>query len=429
MERLLGLAVACCSIIVAEAATLGWGANDGARRWTPPRETFGVMPLLGTSPMPTSPPKIREAKEYKRAGEDNTCAYVNGDPDIPLYCDVSSACVYNSVRSNIGCCPDTSTTCSIWTTCLDSSDKNLYTTDNGYTLWCGSSEYPYCRTHLYEDDVFTGYTLLGCGVAAGTDSVVYSTTLSMDSLSSKSSTSSSSDSSSTSASSTNTSRTTTTGSTTTSSDSATPPGPGPTDSSAPIGAIVGGAVGGFAVIALFALGLVLLLRRRRHHHQGPGNDPYGPIIPPGSNPSQHLPSQPAMQQQFQQPHLQPAPFPAGYAVTAPVMDNRSSIAKPSPVSTAQPVYVPTAAGSPPPPSQSPGIIPPAYKATDINANHAAATQSIPPTVPDAPQQQRPESYANPGYHGPVQLAYHQHEGAHYFEMPTVKSDRELRELA
>lgn len=57
------------------------------------------------------------------------------DEDIPLYCDVNSACVYNSVRSNIGCCPDTSTTCSIWTTCLDSSDKNLFTTDNGYTLW------------------------------------------------------------------------------------------------------------------------------------------------------------------------------------------------------------------------------------------------------------------------------------------------------
>lgn len=55
--------------------------------------------------------------------------------DIPLYCDVSSACVYNSVRSNIGCCPNASTTCSIWTTCLDSTDKNLFTTDNGYTLW------------------------------------------------------------------------------------------------------------------------------------------------------------------------------------------------------------------------------------------------------------------------------------------------------
>lgn len=67
-----------------------------------------------------------------------TCPLTNNtdvNKDIPLYCDVDSACVYNSVRSNIGCCPDTSTTCSIWTTCLDSSDKNLFTTDNGYTLW------------------------------------------------------------------------------------------------------------------------------------------------------------------------------------------------------------------------------------------------------------------------------------------------------
>jgi hypothetical protein len=135
-----------------------------------------------------------------------------------------------------------------------------------------------------------------------------------------------------------------------------------------------------------------------------------------------------MQQQFHQSHLQPAPSPAGYAVAAPVMGNRSSIAKPSPVSTDQPIYDPNAAGSPPPPSQSPGTIPPAYQATNTNAIPAAATQSISPSIHDTPQQQRPGSYANPGYHDQAQPAYHQHEG-HYFEMPTVKSDRELRELA
>lgn len=138
-----------------------------------------------------------------------------------------------------------------------------------------------------------------------------------------------------------------------------------------------------------------------------------------------------MQQVFHVPHLQPAPSSAGHAVTAPVMDNRSSIAKPSPLSTlaAQDIYTPTVAGSPPPPSQSPGIIPPAYQATNTGVGPAPATQSVLPTVLDGPQQQGPESYANPGCHGPVQPAYHQHEGGHYFEMPTVKSDRELRELA
>lgn len=198
-------------------------------------------------------------------------------------------------------------------------------------------------------------------------------------------------------------------------------------SSAPIGAIVGGVVGGVAVIALFALGLVLLLRRRSRH-QGPAGDPYTPMNPPGANPSQQPPSQPAMQQQFQQPHLQPAPSPASFPAAAPVFDNRSSIAKPSPVSTTQPVYSPTAAGSPPPQSQSPGAIPPAYQATNTSTTSPAATQRISPTTPDAPQEQRPGSYANPGYQDQVQPAYHQHNG-HYYEMPTVKSDRELRELA
>lgn len=285
-------------------------------------------------------------------------------------------------------------------------------------LFSGSSDYPYCRTHLYEDDVFTGYTLLGCAVAAGTDSVVYSPTLSMNGLSSTSTL----DSSSTSSYSLGASRSSTTSSPTTSSSSmpTTPPPPKSTNSSAPIGAIVGGVVGGVAVIALFALGLVLLLRRRRqqHHDQGPGHDPYAPIHSPGANQPQHPQSQPAMQQHFQQPHLQPAP----------VMGNRSSIAKPSPVSTAQPIYDPAAAGSPSPQNQSLGTIPPAYQATSTNASPAAAAQSISPTIPDTPQQQRPESYAQPGYQEQVQPVYHHQEG-HYFEMPTVRSDRELRELA
>lgn len=254
-------------------------------------------------------------------------------------------------------------------------------------------------------------------MAAGTDNVVYSPTLSMNGLSSTST----SDSSSTSTYSLGTPRTPTTSSTTTSSSmSSTPPPPKPTNSSPPIGAIVGGAVGGVAVIALFALGLVLLLRRKRqqHHHQGPGHDLYAPTNSPGSNPPQHPQSQPAMQQQFQQPHLQPAP----------VMGNRSSIAKPSPVSTARPIDDPTAAGSTPPQSQSLGTIPPAYQATNTNASPAAAAQSISPPIPDTPHQQRPESYANPGYQQRAQPVYHHQEG-HYFEMPTVKSDRELRELA
>lgn len=82
MGRLLRLAAVCCSFVTAEAAVFKWAANDGARRWTPAQETFGLMPLLGMNPVPTSPPKLEESKGHKRAGGDNTCAYVNGDPGM-----------------------------------------------------------------------------------------------------------------------------------------------------------------------------------------------------------------------------------------------------------------------------------------------------------------------------------------------------------
>jgi hypothetical protein len=288
-------------------------------------------------------------------------------------------------------------------------------------LLSGSSEYPYCRTHVYDDEVFTGYTLLGCAVAAGTDRVAYSSTSSSTTSPSSSPRPSSSASSSTGApglavTGSGTPKASESGSSTTQ----------PARSSAPIGAIVGGVVGGMAVVVLFALGLVLLLRRNRQHKR------------PSSGPPQDPPQPPAQHNFFQQPHMQHAPPQAqgGYAVAAPVMDNRGSITKPRPVSTAQPAYGPAlaAAGSPPPQSQSqspsPGTIPPAYQATNANAGLAAAAPSTSPTVPETPtlRQQRPESHANPGYPVQVQPAYQQPE-SHYFEMPTVKSDRELRELA
>ncbi|KAJ0116113.1 hypothetical protein J7T55_005059 [Diaporthe amygdali] len=430
MKQILGLTAICCSIVLAEAGVFKWTAHDNVRRWTPAQETFGLMPLLGMNPVPTSPPRLEEARDQKRADEDNTCAYVNGDPDIPLYCDVSSACVYNSVKSNIGCCPDTSTSCSIWTTCLDSSDKNLFTTDNGYTLWCGSSEYPYCKTHLYKDDAFTGYTLLGCAVAAGTDSVVYKPTLSTTS-SSSSSTSISSHTSSLDVEKTPSSITQTSSATTAavrSNPTITTAAARSGSSSAPIGAIVGGVVGGVAVLALFTLGLVLLLRRRRHH-QGPGSDQHNSTNPAGGFASQPPPSQPAMQQQFQQPNFQPAPSTVSYVTTAPPLDNRSSIAKPSPINTTQAVYDPTTTGSPPPQSHSPGPALPAYQATNTNVNTTPASQTTSLITHDAPQQQRPGVGVYQDYHSQVQPAHQQQNGDRYYEMPLTKSDRELRELA
>jgi hypothetical protein len=80
MKSVLGLAAIGCSIALVEAGSFKWNANNGERRWAPAYETLGVMPLLGSSPAPTSPPNLAEARHNKRTTTDNTCAYISGDP-------------------------------------------------------------------------------------------------------------------------------------------------------------------------------------------------------------------------------------------------------------------------------------------------------------------------------------------------------------
>lgn len=60
------------------------------------------MPLLGMNPVPTSPPRLEEARDQKRADEDNTCAYVNGDPGTVAWSIGPAACLSNMLtRSKI----------------------------------------------------------------------------------------------------------------------------------------------------------------------------------------------------------------------------------------------------------------------------------------------------------------------------------------
>lgn len=55
--------------------------------------------------------------------------------DYPLWCDHTAHCAADQSRSFVGCCNDDATSCPIFTTCLDSTDWERYTTYNGYTLW------------------------------------------------------------------------------------------------------------------------------------------------------------------------------------------------------------------------------------------------------------------------------------------------------
>lgn len=260
-------------------------------------------------------------------------------------------------------------------------------------------------------------------MAAGTDSVDYSATLSSVSASGTSSLSASGLQTSLNVATAETTHTrASNAASTTTGSAATSKG-----SSVPIGPIVGGVVGGVAVIALFALGLVFLLRRRRRS-PGPNGDPSAQNA--AVNQSGDNPPQPAMQQQYQQPYFQPPADPAtGYAAVATGMDNRSSIQKPGySYNVTNSMYDPSMAtsspGSPPPQGQSPpGQGLPTYQVS--NASVVTPTE----TTHSASQLQSTGPGVTQAHQDPSHPAYQQHSGANYYEMSTDAADRELRELA
>ena len=338
MKAALGFAAAGCALGAVDAKVTKWGRDNNERQYKPAQETLGAMPQLLNAPRPmtTSPPQYVPRQLEKRASSDNTCAYVGGSADYPLYCDATAYCASNSLNLHVGCCPDTATTsCNVWTTCLGSAQRSLFTTDNGLTLWCGFSSYPHCITHVYKDTrgaatALSGYTLLGCAVAAGTDSVYYNPFIfSTTSSSTRRTTSTNTDTtpglgnptSSTSA------KTTTTVTQTPSATSV--------PAATPVGAIAGGIVGGVAAISLIIFGIWFLIRQnKKHKDETPGPSPGGPPAPgynngpmggtPATHMSQNSPPAGGYFGQQHQPEVAPV---AGFAAVAP-MHQRSSIAKP-----------------------------------------------------------------------------------------------------
>ncbi|KAK4117968.1 hypothetical protein N657DRAFT_651774 [Parathielavia appendiculata] len=295
MRRAVGRAVLSYALGPVDAKALKW-SNNGPR-WVPPQETLlGYMPSLGMEPpVPTATPPLGASKPRgileARGSDDNTCGYVSGSRSLSVYCDATARCVYNSINSYIGCCADatTASACPIWTTCYDSTDRDSFTTKNGYTQWCGDSRYPYCATYLYQDQALRGFTLLGCAVAAGTEEIWFTPVESS---------------------------TPTSPSTTTPTDpnprppptTSTPPPPTPT----PVGPIVGGVVGGFCAIALIVLGIWALMRHNKKQENAAATVATGagttrqPQQSPSSNP-------------YQDPHMSQLPAQGYIGIDQPTM--------------------------------------------------------------------------------------------------------------
>ncbi|KAK3325676.1 hypothetical protein B0H66DRAFT_548989 [Apodospora peruviana] len=431
MKGLLGYASVGGALGLANAKALKWSPDYEERRWTPAQETMGFMQALGmegiaSPPTPTTAPKPRGLVE--RSSTDNTCGYVSGINTNSLYCAASQYCAYNSINHHIGCCDDTKSDCPVWTTCYKSADAKSFTTDNGLTLWCGFTDHPNCVTHLYNDQ-FSGYTLLGCGVADATDTIFYS---SIPTTSSTTSTSSSSILSSSSSS----SKSTSSSSTTAPKPGSTDPPPAVTDSQgsssgAPIGPIVGGVVGGVAALALIGLGIFFLVRQNKKNNNvapavgaaaAPPAPPVGGPAPPSNATS---PTQMSQHGGYYDPsaagfaHLDPrasmAKPPYGYD------QNISPTSSPPPPGSHSPVPMYNAQTTPPPMQQQQGF---------PQQQQGYAQQQGYPQQQQQQQQQQYQEY-NQGYEQ-QQLPQQQQspQQQHYAaELPTQRGDGEARELA
>ncbi|KAL2169856.1 hypothetical protein VTG60DRAFT_5534 [Thermothelomyces hinnuleus] len=433
MKRTLGCAALSCAVGLIDAKALKW--SDDGPRWVPAQETqLGFMGALDINPpMPTAAPETSRLKKAleARGATDNTCGFVSGVFTASLWCSTTASCVYNSINSHIGCCDEEELSdCLIPTVCYDYTDSKRYSTNNGLTRWCGNSSYPHCTTYIYQDRVFTGYTLLGCAVAAGTGKVWY-TALDTSSTSSSSTSESSTTFFYTSSTSPSSDSSTSTSSST---STTTPPVPPDPDPDTPVGAIVGGVVGGLGAIALIILVVWALLRQRNKQKNAAAAA--GVIHPPPAPPAGGGPP-------HHDPHMSQMPPQAYYGAggaAAGGFDPRASIAQSNGGTTSAP-YGPsaydqkTATGSSPP-----GSPPPPSSFGNYDAHHS---------TPSPPPQGQQQQYGQHGYGNvspsavspatqaggffPQQQQHPQAYGADQqgpapVELPVTRGDGELREL-
>lgn len=142
-------------ITIVDAGIFKWIPDNDDRRWVPAARTANVAIANIRSPQPTSAPKADVYKLARRStiGAD-TCGYISGASGqsiaatslgascgmltkheaSPLICDTGNICIVNSIHSNLGCCPSSSTLCTIPTTCLESTDGTSIDAVDAYTV-------------------------------------------------------------------------------------------------------------------------------------------------------------------------------------------------------------------------------------------------------------------------------------------------------
>ncbi|KUJ08505.1 uncharacterized protein LY89DRAFT_741865 [Mollisia scopiformis] len=280
---------------------------------------------VGWSPKPTPPPKIPRDLFYKRdylsnsasyvlIGPDQTCGYVSGLAGANFECGSSTNCVFfpvtgSSAYGAVGCCTD-ALNCGFRTACVDSS--GFYGSDSPILLLHTVEAFDM----LYQEQLSSNISAMQATSTWQTAFTTYSgesgsrtfTSVARALLEKSAASASSTSSSSSSSSSTNKATTTSSSSSSSSTSGTSAPTPTQTSNnnnkSSDTGAIVGGLVGGAAVLGLIGAGAFFLYKRK---YGQKGNPPS-----PSHTPLNNLdPSKPAGQWQqdgFYAPQQQPQPY-------------------------------------------------------------------------------------------------------------------------
>ncbi|KAF5981922.1 hypothetical protein FCOIX_4061 [Fusarium coicis] len=250
---------------------------------------------------------------------DATCGYLSGQAGAAVTCANGRACSWAPVSRTgiLACGPEGYLLCVESSIAVNPSSCDDVCQSNTFYLKCTDSDRPFCRTYHYPSGV-ADYRCASTPVENiqsveftydGQKNANFKTTTLSDGIASES------------LSATNTDRRTanqaseteTQPETTTTSEA---PEPTKKSKSTPVGAIVGGVVGGVALIGLIGLGAVCLLRRRKKPEPAPA--PAQPVMAQQQAPPPAPMAQtPYPQQQHYQPAAQPYPDHSMAASPAP----------------------------------------------------------------------------------------------------------------
>ncbi|KAF4836522.1 hypothetical protein CGCTS75_v001863 [Colletotrichum tropicale] len=311
---------------IASLAVLSGLAN--AKLYAVPEATTTFnLPLDQFSPQPTKAPAYADLRRRQTSAAttvlvapDNTCGYISGRAGAAYTCGTAASCIFftstSRVKGFVACCD--ADDCGARRTCYDARQiSSSSVCDNGcmvdkYTLKCTNTARPYCNTISFSGSIFDYWcNTLEISTAQTAVTTFEGQTgrtwvplaLTDDATSSLRAPSASG-------------RFTATGT----GSPADPVASDPTSnnnnsnnndndsndnkSSTPVGAIVGGVVGGLAVIALVGLAIFLILRKKKKPAQNQNQQP--PQIQP----------QPQMAQNNYQGGPPPQASPANQYATA-----------------------------------------------------------------------------------------------------------------